>query len=111
MALFKSTSVRLLTVVSSHKYLVDERKVHNSLSQRGRPRVGISNISNLSSHPPDPPTWRGKFVQALNTMLFFIQGARFTKNFVYPGQNGDPEAKSFRLWNSAFRGMAINFEH
>jgi hypothetical protein len=37
-----------------------ERKVHNSLSQRGRVRVGVNNISNLSSPPPG----RGVFVQA-----------------------------------------------
>jgi hypothetical protein len=41
-----------------------ERKVHNSLSQRGRVRVGVNNISNLSSPPPSPPTGRGVFVQA-----------------------------------------------
>jgi hypothetical protein len=42
-----------------------ERKVHNSLSQRGRVRVGGNNISKLSFPPPAPPTGRGVFVQAL----------------------------------------------
>jgi len=39
-----------------------ERKVRNSLSQRGRVRVGVNNIRNLSFPPPAPPIGRGVFV-------------------------------------------------
>jgi len=41
-----------------------ERKVHFSLSQRGRVRVGVNDISGLYFPPPAPPTGRGVFVQA-----------------------------------------------
>jgi hypothetical protein len=36
-----------------------------SLSQRGRVRVGVNDISGLSFPPPAPPGGRGVFVQAL----------------------------------------------
>jgi len=44
---------------------VPERKVHFSLSQRGRARVGVNDISGLSFPPPAPPAGRGVFVQPL----------------------------------------------
>jgi len=50
-------------------YLVAERKLHFSLSQRGRVRVGVNDISGLSFPPPAPPAGRGVFVQALSNNL------------------------------------------
>jgi len=51
---------------------VPERKVHFSLYQRGRVRVGVNDISGLSFPPPAPPSGRGVFVQALINLNFKI---------------------------------------
>jgi hypothetical protein len=47
------------------EFMLPERKVHFSLSQRGRVRVGVNDINGLYSPPPAPPAGRGVFVQAL----------------------------------------------
>jgi len=57
---------------------VPERKVHISLSQRGRVRVGVIDISELSFPPPALPAGRGVFVQA-------------------PSKNGFPKRGKFML--------------
>jgi hypothetical protein len=58
---------------------VPERKVHFSLSQRGRVRVGVNDISGLYFPPPAPPTGRGVFVQALHMIKFMTHSVSKVK--------------------------------
>jgi len=57
---------------NTNTYIVPERKVNFSLSQRGRVRVGVNDISGLYFPPPAPPTGRGVFVQASKFRACFV---------------------------------------
>jgi hypothetical protein len=59
--------------------VVLERKVRNYLSHRGRVRVGVNTISNLSSPPSASPTGRGVFVQALSRWSAIMTFYNFDK--------------------------------
>jgi len=53
-----------------------ERKVHFSLYQRGRVRVGVNDISELSYPPPAPSAGRGVFVKKFIDGYFNLPAKR-----------------------------------